>query len=173
MIHEHAAKRLRIPLLIALAVLIVDQLTKAWVLRTWPVPNTGDIAIIDGWLDLTYVQNTGVAFGLFGGIPQFFTVTSLVIVCVALHLFLRHRPEPRRWFAVCLGLIIGGALGNVIDRLRFSYVVDFIKTFDGRFPVFNVADSCVVIGVSIVALLLARSDSTSQRVAASEADDGI
>jgi signal peptidase II len=176
MTFRHVTRQLWVPLSIALVVIVIDQVTKALVLRRWPEPNTGDMAIIEGWLDLTYIRNTGVAFGLFGGIPQFFTVTSLLIVCAALYLFLKHRPEPRRWFAICLGLIVGGAIGNVIDRLRFGYVVDFIKTFDGRFPVFNIADSCVVVGVGIVALLLARSDpypSASQRATPSEADDGV
>jgi len=157
-----AWRRLVIPLVVAALVLVADQWTKAWTLRTWSEPNTGDIPLIPGWLDLTYVQNTGVAFGLFRGFPQVFTITSLVIVAAAVYWYLTQRPQPERWFAPCLGLIVGGALGNVIDRLRFGYVVDFIKTFDGRFPVFNVADSCVVVGISIVALLLARSDATAQ-----------
>ncbi len=174
----NAWRQLIIPLLVAALVLVADQWTKAWTLHTWAEPNTGDIPLIPGWLDLTYVQNTGVAFGLFRGFPQIFTVTSLVIVVAAVYWYLRQRPQPERWFAPCLGLIVGGALGNVIDRLRFGYVVDFIKTFDGRFPVFNVADSCVVVGITIVALLLARSDATphaqphTQGSRSVEANDG-
>jgi signal peptidase II len=169
-----ALLRLFVPLVVAALVLVADQLTKAWTLRTWAEPNTGDIAIIPGWLELTYVQNTGVAFGLFRGFPQIFTVTSLVIVAAAIWWYLAQRPQPQRWFAPCLGLIIGGALGNVIDRLRFGYVVDFIKTFDGRFPVFNIADSCVVVGITIVALLLSRTDGAPHApvVTPSEANDG-
>lgn len=178
--HQHdqarmyALRRLIVPLVVATLVLVADQSTKAWTLRTWPAPNTGDIPIIPGWLDLTYVQNTGVAFGLFRGFPQVFTVTSLLIVAAAVWWYLTQRPQPERWFAPCLGLIIGGALGNVIDRVRFGYVVDFIKTFDGRFPVFNVADACVVVGIGIVALLLSRADVTPHAppVTPSEANDG-
>ena len=170
----HALRRLIVPFVVAALVLVADQLTKAWTLRTWSAPNTGDIPIIEGWLDLTYVQNTGVAFGLFRGFPQVFTVTSLVIVAAACWWYVVQYPQPERWFAPCLGLIIGGALGNVIDRLRFGYVVDFIKTFDGRFPVFNVADACVVVGIGIVALLLSRADAPPHAppVAPSEANDG-
>lgn len=170
----HALRRLTVLFMVAALVVVADQLTKAWTLRTWSAPNTGDIAIIPGWLDLTYVQNTGVAFGLFRGFPQVFTVTSLVIVVAAVYWYLTQRPQPERWFAPCLGLIIGGALGNVLDRLRFGYVVDFIKTFDGRFPVFNVADACVVVGIGIVALLLSRTDGAPHAppVAPSEANDG-
>lgn len=161
-----------VPLLVASLVLVADQLTKAWTLRTWTEPNTGDIPIIPGWLDLTYVQNTGVAFGLFQGMPHIFTVTSLLIVIALIVWYTVQRPQPQRWFAPCLGLIVGGALGNVIDRLRFGYVVDFIKTFDGRFPVFNIADACVVVGIGIIALFLARSETASpERPVAQIAED--
>jgi len=155
-------RRLVIPGIIAAVVLIADQLTKAWVLRTWSQPGTGDIPIIDRWLELTYVQNTGVAFGLFSGVPQLFTVTSLLIVTLAIRYYLKHVPPEQTGLAICLGLIVGGALGNVIDRIRFGYVVDFIKTFDGRFAVFNVADSCIVVGVCLMALLLMYSDDLRQ-----------
>ncbi len=168
-----AWRRLIVPLLVVAVVLVADQWTKAWTLRTWSEPNTGDIPIIPGWLELTYVQNTGVAFGLFRGFPQVFTITSLVIVAAAVYWYVTQRPQPERWFAPCLGLIVGGALGNVIDRLRFGYVVDFIKTFDGRFPVFNVADSCVVVGIGIVALLLARSDAASHAQGHGEAPRSV
>jgi signal peptidase II len=141
-----------IPAIIAAVVLIADQLTKAWVLRTWPEPYTGEITLIPGWLAFTYVQNTGVAFGLFSGMPHVFTVTSILIVILALYFYLKHVPAGQHWMAVSLGLIVGGAIGNVIDRIRFGYVVDFIKTIDGRFPVFNIADSCIVIGVGLMAI---------------------
>lgn len=143
--------RLRIPLIIACIVIILDQLAKAWVLRTWPLPQTGEIELIGQWLSLTYIRNEGIAFGMFQGVPQLFTITSLLIVCGAVYTYLWHSPEQDRWLPLILGLIIGGAIGNVIDRLRFGYVVDFIKTLDGRFPIFNVADSCVVIGVCLMA----------------------
>jgi signal peptidase II len=168
-------RRLMIPAVIAAVVLLVDQLTKAWILRLWPQPYTGELAIIKDWLELTYIRNTGVAFGLFGGMPQLFTVTSLVIVVVAIRFYLKHVPEDHGWLALSLGLIVGGAIGNVIDRVRFGYVVDFIKTFDGRFPIFNVADSCIVVGVFVMAIFLAQSEDRSHpaRVAPTiEAEDG-
>ncbi|HEX6289180.1 MAG TPA: signal peptidase II [Herpetosiphonaceae bacterium] len=173
--HYVLGRRLMIPAVIAAVVLLVDQLSKAWVLRTWPQPYTGDLPIIDNWLELTYIQNTGVAFGLFSGVPQLFTITSIVIVAVAIHFYLKHVPEDHGWLALSLGLIVGGALGNVVDRIRFGYVVDFIKTFDGRFPVFNVADSCIVVGVFVMAIFLAQSEDRSPppRVAPTiEAEDG-
>lgn len=164
-----------IPAIIAAVVLVADQLTKAWVLQTWPQPYTGEIPIIPGWLDLTYIRNTGVAFGLFQGRPQLFTITSLAIVLGAIFVYLRHVAEDHRWLATSLGLIVGGAIGNVIDRIRFGYVVDFIKTFDGRFPVFNIADSCIVIGVFLMAIVLSydeRREQSSRLPRTIEAEDG-
>jgi len=174
------ARRLVIPAIIAAVVVVVDQLSKAWVLRTWPQPYSGAIAIIPGWLEFTYIQNTGVAFGLFQGVPQLFTFTSLLIVAGAIWFYLRNAPHGDRWLGVCLGLIVGGALGNVIDRVRLGFVVDFIKTFDGRFAVFNLADACISVGVVAMALLLMLAD-RAQREAdeaagypppSIEADDG-
>lgn len=164
-----------IPALIAAVVLIADQASKAWILSIWPEPYTGEIPIIANWLELTYIRNTGVAFGLFGGVPQLFTVTSLLISAGAIWFYLRHLPQHHVGLAISLGLIIGGAIGNVIDRVRFGYVVDFVKTFDGRFPIFNVADSCIVVGVGLMALLLMREDAQAQAgpiMAKVEAEDG-
>lgn len=168
------ARRLVTPLVIAAVVFIFDQLTKAWVLRTWPEPYSGDIPIIDNWLELTYVQNTGVAFGLFQGVPQIFTITSLLIVAGAIWFYLKHSEEGQPWLGINLGLIVGGAIGNVVDRIRFGYVVDFIKTFDGRFPVFNIADSSIVIGVLLMATLFVYVEEHAQRptMQTPEAEDG-
>jgi signal peptidase II len=168
-------RRLLIPGLIAAIILGLDQITKAWALRTWPHPNTGEIPIIEGWLALTYVRNTGVAFGMFSGMPQLFTVTALIIIAAAIYLYLKHAPSDNRWLGVTLGLIIGGAIGNVIDRIRFGYVVDFIKTFDGAFPVFNIADSSIVIGVGLMILTMTVTEmheGQPQRLSSIEAEDG-
>ena len=167
------ATDLRLPGLIAAVVIVLDQLTKALVLRRWPLPQTGEIEIVGQWLAFTYVRNDGVAFGLFQGIPQLFTVTSLLIITGAIYFYLRHLEEQDRWTAIMLGLIVGGAIGNVIDRVRFGYVVDFIKTLAGRFPVFNVADSAVVVGVALMALHMFLTDraQSSPRLRV-EPDDG-
>jgi signal peptidase II len=164
-----------IPAVIAAVVLIADQASKAWILSIWPEPYTGEIPIIANWLELTYIRNTGVAFGLFEGVPQLFTVTSLLIIAGAIWFYLKHLPQDHGGLALSLGMIVGGAIGNVIDRLRFGYVVDFVKTFDGRFPIFNVADSCIVVGVGLMALLLMQAEAQNQpgRLAAKiEAEDG-
>lgn len=175
MAQQFSARRLVIPAVIAAVVILLDQLSKAWILSIWPQPYTGEIAIIDNWLELTYIRNTGVAFGLFEGVPQLFTITSIVIVAAAIWLYLKHVPEDHGWLALSLGLIVGGAIGNVIDRIRFGYVVDFVKTLDGRFPVFNIADSCIVVGVALMAIFLSYADShhhAPQMAPQVEAEDG-
>ena len=149
MTRRQIAARLKLPAIIAMAVIALDQLTKALVLQRWPQPQTGEIELLGQWLALTYVRNDGVAFGLFQGVPQLFTVTSLVIVAGAIYFYLRHEPEQYRWAPVTLGLIVGGALGNAIDRAAYGAVFDFIHLHAGRFSwyVFNIADAAIVAGV--------------------------
>lgn len=177
--HISIGRRLVIPAVIAAVVFTADQLSKAWVLQTWPEPYSGSYTLIPHWLELIYIQNTGVAFGLFTGIPQVFTITSLLIVAGAIWMYLRHAEEHSAWLAVCLGLIIGGAIGNVVDRIRFGYVVDFIKALGDFFPwIFNLADASIVVGVLLMALILGQSGerpATRAKVYAAphvEADDG-
>lgn len=172
MTYRHHTIDLRLPAITAVIVITLDQLTKALILRTWPTPQTGEYQLLGRWLSLTYIRNDGVAFGLFQGIPQFFTLTSLAISAGAIYYYLRHFRDHDIWAAITLGLIVGGALGNVIDRLRFGYVVDFIKTFDGRFPIFNVADSAVVIGVALMALRMFFMDASSDQRLLTNPDDG-
>ena len=138
------------PALVALGVIAIDQITKAQILDLLgPVEGTSR-PLLGSWLSLTFVKNTGVAFGLFRGIPHFFTVTSLLISLGAIYFYRYHLPNDRPWVQLSLGLIVGGAIGNIIDRLRFSYVVDFVHV--SWFPgIFNMADSAITIGVIMLA----------------------
>lgn len=166
------AARLAVPGVVALLVIALDQWTKALVLRRWPLPQTGEIELVGQWLAFTYVRNEGIAFGLFQGVPQLFTVTALLIVAGAIYVYLYQMPAGDRLLPVLLGLIVGGALGNVIDRVRFGYVVDFIKTLGGRFPVFNVADSAVVVGILIMAMYMFITDIGAESPLLTEPKDG-
>ena len=166
------AARLAVPAVVALLVIALDQWTKAMVLRRWPLPQTGEIELLGQWLALTYVRNEGIAFGLFQGVPQLFTVTSLLIVMGAIYVYLFQMPATDRLLPVLLGMIVGGAIGNVIDRLRFGYVVDFIKTLGGRFPVFNVADSAVVVGILLIAVYTFLADASGESQLLVEHKDG-
>lgn len=142
--------------LCAALVVALDQLTKAAVssrlFLSEPVPVLGD------YVRLTLVHNTGAAFGLFPGSRLPFIIVSLLAVSVVLYLCTRetYRGVPQR---LLLGCILGGAIGNLVDRIRLGWVVDFIDVGLGpvRWPVFNVADSAVTVGVILLVWYLYRA----------------
>ena len=139
---------------VAVAVLAADQASKWWVLHGLDLPDLRTVALLPV-LNLTYVENRGVTFGLLNslgdwGAPALALGALLVVVALAVWL---ARAE-RRLVAAAIGAIAGGAVGNVIDRLRFGFVVDFIHAhaWGWSWYVFNVADAAIVCGVA--ALLL-------------------
>jgi signal peptidase II len=147
---------------IAGAIVALDQITKAVVLEHLP-PGVV-IHLIDGFLSLTLVMNTGLAFGLLGGLPAawrwliaLLSITALVVLArVALRVL-----ADGGWLArLSVALIFGGAVSNLIDRARFGAVVDFVDVHVSGYhwPAFNVADSAITIGVTLLAvhLMLAR-----------------
>jgi signal peptidase II len=138
------------PAAVAAAVIVLDQLTKAWIWSTLGPTAGTSVPLLGSWLSFTFVKNTGVAFGLFSGIPYFFTITS-VLISVGAILFYRYQlPNNRPWVQASLGLIVGGAIGNIIDRLRLGFVIDFVHV--SWFPgIFNLADSAITIGVVMLA----------------------
>jgi signal peptidase II len=132
---------------IGVGIVGLDQATKA-VVRARMAPSGPSVPVLGDLLRLTYVRNLGASFGMMPGYrPLFIAVSVCVLVAVAAFV-VRRRPQ-RPWIVVALGLVAGGALGNLVDRLVFGWVTDFIRIpFD--FPVFNVADSSVVIGVAML-----------------------
>jgi signal peptidase II len=145
---------------IALLVVIFDQLTKFWIRTNLPF---GDSIPPSGFFRLTHAQNTGAAFSLFYGkvsILSAISIIGVIIILVYVFVLYRHFSSlDTRLNKVALGLILGGTIGNLIDRLYFKSVTDFIDI--GPWPVFNLADSSVVVGVIIFAfsiLITYRSD---------------
>ena len=142
--------------LIALGIFTLDQLTKALVEARIPLHD--DRAIVPGFFRLTHVKNRGAAFGIFAESPWpkiwLLILLSAIALGVVLTLLWRHQATARRT-GVGLALILGGAIGNVIDRLLYGHVVDFLdfhlKAF-GHFPAFNVADSAICIGAGLFIL---------------------
>jgi signal peptidase II len=155
--------------LIALAVLALDQLTKELVLRF--LGYAQEKVIVDGFFKFVHWGNTGAAWSLFRGKNELLAGVALLALLV---LFLsRHHFDARTPLGqVAFGLIFGGIVGNLIDRLRFGYVVDFIYFYlqpraGGQpwgFPAFNVADSAICIGVALVFYNTWRSEHTGKQV---------
>ena len=141
-------KRLPLAALATLLVALFDQLSKWWVVSNldlyesiYPIPALSHIFAI------THLTNTGAAFGLLQEAGAFFTVASIVITIIIL-VYLRRIP-PERWLTrIALGMVVGGALGNLVDRLRLGYVIDFIDF--SFFAKFNVADSAISVGVVLL-----------------------
>ncbi len=146
-------QRWLVPGLLGLTLLIADQFSKLWVVATLgPEPYQRAINLSGAWLRFVYARNTGIAFGLFPSLAQIFIVTSMLITAGALYAYVYHLPNEKPAMQIAIGLIAGGALGNISDRLRLGYVVDFISV--GWWPVFNLADSSVTVGVTILAIYL-------------------
>jgi signal peptidase II len=139
--------------LTALLIVAVDQLTKMWIRSYLPV---GQSFPRTGFLRLTHVSNTGGAFGLFQGHSFSLTIVAFagiaVLLVYALLIYHRFPSVDGMLGKSALGLVLGGTIGNLIDRLRFGYVTDFIDV--GFWPTFNIADSAVVIGVILFAYSL-------------------
>lgn len=145
---------IRLGLLVALGVTVIDQFSKH-LLKSLLVHQPGGMEVIPGFFNLVIVWNRGVSFGMLGGdgaLPPW--VLSMVSVVISIALFLWLRRVTLRWSAIAIGLVIGGAVGNVIDRALWGAVFDFADFYIGtwHWPAFNVADAAIVLGVA--ALLL-------------------
>ena len=141
---------------IALLTSVADQATKAVIVRLIP-PGRG-LAVIPGLFDLTLVTNPGGIFGILRDVDGplrkilFSIIPALAIVLIFWYAWVLA-PE-RRWSRAALGMILGGAAGNLLDRLRLGQVVDFLDVYIGRhhWPAFNLADSCICAGVAMLLL---------------------
>jgi signal peptidase II len=140
-------------LLITGLVVVLDQIAKALVLANMPIYHS--IAVIPGFFNLTHIRNPGGAFGFMAAGSQglrnmlFLGVSALAMGLIVF--FYRSTPKTHPALASALAMIFGGAVGNLIDRLRFGEVVDFLDLYLGAYhwPAFNVADSAITIGITI------------------------
>jgi len=147
-------------------VMILDQWTKLLVLSHFEYGES--VLMIKEFFSLTYVRNTGAAFGFLASanaafrVPFFLAVP--IVAMVILGFLYRDLPKSARWRALALGLVTGGAIGNLIDRVRLGFVVDFLDFHFKNvyyFPAFNVADSAICVGVAI--LLLSTMERTTKK----------
>lgn len=148
---------------LALLVFVLDRVTKAWAEQV--LAPVGTMPLFGEWLRFTYVRNTGVAFGL--GAGKALPLVAITLVALAMVGALAFSARSRTWpRSIALGLIIGGAAGNLLDRARWGSVIDFVD-FGFRhnwWPVFNAADSAITVGVILFALtLLGESGGSHER----------
>lgn len=150
-----------IPLTLVALLVVADQVSKYWVVQTLgPEIMQKRIALIGDWVNIVYSHNTGIAFSLFQGMSQILTITSLLVTVGAVYFYWTRLPRSQFLPQLIIGLIVGGALGNIIDRVRLGYVVDFIQV--GWWPVFNLADSLICVGAALLMLLFLRDELTRQ-----------
>jgi len=154
----------RLILTVSTLIILLDQVTKIIVDKMMPLYHT--VEIIPNLAALTYLRNTGAAFGILAGEQSiyrigFFLLVSIVALGCILYLLKLTRPE-KKTTLVSLSLILGGAVGNMIDRLRMGEVIDFILVhyYDLHWPAFNVADSAISIGVVLLLIQMIRQKST-------------
>ncbi|HSL84663.1 MAG TPA: signal peptidase II [Thermoanaerobaculia bacterium] len=160
-------------LFLSLAILVLDQWTK-W-LGEVHLPHSASHPVLPGFFNLTHVKNTGVAFGLFasqgadGG--AWLLIVMGIVALAAVFLYFRLAPAKNRLLLYSLALIVGGAVGNLIDRLASGAVTDFLDVYVGTYhwPAFNVADSAITVGIGLMILDSFRSHRTGE--AAGERDE--
>lgn len=163
-------KRFPLVPLLAIATLALDQFTKWLVASNLEVNQSiAPIPALSGVLAITHVTNTGVAFGLFKEAGPFFIFVAVVVITVIV-LFLRQLPQEQWLVRLALGLQLGGAFGNLVDRVRLGYVVDFIDF--KIWPVFNIADSAIVIGVALLTISMWRESRPAPRPQDAEPSSG-
>jgi len=148
-------------LAVGAVVVVLDQITKAAILKHL-APGI-HVDVVKGFATLTLVMNPGLAFGLLGGVPAGWrwvvALLSIAALAVLARVALRVLPEGTWMDHLAIAFIFGGAVGNLIDRLRFGAVVDFVDlhAYGYHWPAFNVADSAITVGVCLLALRLGLS----------------
>lgn len=138
-------------ILISTLTLILDILTKQLVINL--MIENQSISLIKDFFSITYAKNTGVAFSfLEGNVPLIIIITSIIILLILKYL---KETVQNKYEIICYGLIVGGAIGNLIDRIIYGYVIDFLdfNLFGYPFPIFNIADTAIVIGIFSLIIL--------------------
>lgn len=139
----------KIMYLIALSIVVLDQLTKFLIKNNLQLSDS--IPLIKNVFHLTYVTNTGSAFGLFKGMNLVFILFSIAVI-IAIFYYLRQIKKKEKLVIYSIGLLLGGTIGNLIDRIAYGAVIDFL---DFRiWPVFNAADSAITVSIVLLIILL-------------------
>jgi signal peptidase II len=151
-----------VTIVVAIAVIALDQLAKWLVVQALAGGDSvSRIDVVAPWLGLVYVENRGAAFGLFQGSSDLVLLIAVALV-VGIGVWFHRQGGASPLLPVATGLIVGGALGNIVDRIRFGYVIDFIAV--GPWPKFNVADSAITVGVVLLFVVgLSGKDDVARR----------
>ncbi len=136
---------------IAILIITVDQISK------WAIVNYMElyesVPIIEGWLHITSCRNKGAAFSILQNQRLFFIILTLIVVTILIYFIYKIYRE-HKYVAFTLSLILGGAIGNLIDRIRIGEVIDFIDVQIINFAIFNIADSAVVVGTTLLIIYM-------------------
>lgn len=147
-------RKIGLPILMALLV-AVDQWVKAWTVAHIALHDVRDF--LPGFLSLAYVRNYGAAYSILQNQQALFVVITIVVLSGAVWYFIKNM-NGSIWVLLALSLIIAGGLGNFIDRLRLGYVVDMLQFEFINFPVFNIADVCLTVGVGLMCLCMMKEE---------------
>ena len=148
---------MRIYLLLLASVLVADQVTKFWITSHFSLYDAQ--VVIPGFFNLVYVTNKGAAFSMFASVESplrhYFFVSINIIAFLGLSIAAFKMRRNHRFYTISFALIAAGALGNVIDRIRFGAVIDFLDFYFGSYhwPAFNVADSSICVGVAVLFII--------------------
>lgn len=143
-----------IQIIIIILLVAADQLTKFLI---WaPIPDNSTVQIIPGILNFTKIKNEGASFGMLQGARVFFIIMTVVVLIAAGYFMIRYRKKQSRYFKIVIAVVFAGALGNLIDRVAYGYVRDFIDFCFVDFwkYVFNIADAALVIGAILLCIYL-------------------
>lgn len=133
---------------IGLLLAVLDQVIKYFV--SADLKPMGSVTVIDNILNFTYVENRGVAFGMFSGMRWVFIALTALLICAIIIYMFKRKPQSKLFY-VCVALIIGGGIGNLIDRIFYGYVIDYIS-LSFFSPVCNFADYCITIGTVLLVI---------------------
>ena len=145
-------------LIFTVLLIAMDQISKFYVVKF--LKDQGPLVIKEDFLNLFYLENRGAAFGILQGRRLIFTIITIVVVFILLKILFKNYKESSIFLKICISLILGGTIGNFIDRIRLHYVVDFIsmRIFGYDFAVFNLADVFIVLGTIILIIYILKND---------------
>ncbi len=140
--------------LMIITIILLDQITKYLAVKNIVI--NGNYKLFNGLLEFKYVKNYGAAFGILQEKRVIFIIITIIVICVFMIYLIRYSSEIHLLNKVAISMLIGGAIGNFIDRIRLGYVIDFIQVDiikSINFPVFNIADIFIVIGTILLMVI--------------------